>query len=637
MLPWSLRSLDSSNPDIRKARARSLVGTLNRDEYGDALRAFEKEDVPDVYKWLALALARTGNISGNAAIETKLKYCSDSNARHWLLAAKAVLSPLTAQVEASAMLTSKDPESQLHGAIKAWGTRNFTPQLYRLLLNSAGEQADPDIRRWALLALHQHDIMVPVSILVDNVNSPHFLLSEWSLHVIAARAPSAANSAVFRLIERAPIEHPRVVEWGVHATAALNGHSEPLLIDVFRSVPDIGVREACVSEIARSPSQIGVDFLAEILETDPSPLLIVALLNNIGIIPESLAVRFWPHVERAVGSLQDETDIFGALTSASFLRNALSISQQRQLQSMLANTPVRIAARMLLNSPNNETGAARMKELTVGVIVALDEEFKYYNMALGGGFTVQFERDGSTNYLKRLEWPRARPVVLISRVIGRKGPEHASVAATQLIANCSPDFLVSIGISGSMSSKVSIGDIVVADSITGYISNSRIVDSDVPGRYDFKAAGEPYRTDKWLCDRAIGVELEAPLIYEQWKSGTIALTQQAISEHGALRVKVVRGDLAAGPLVVASDNFKRWLLEHKRDYLAVDMESSGVATAAWSDALSRIRLLVLRGISDSADRNKSKLEEDSGGRIREVTMVCATRYLETILRHIASY
>lgn len=275
-------------------------------------------------------------------------------------------------------------------------------------------------------------------------------------------------------------------------------------------------------------------------------------------------------------------------------------------------------------------------ELTVAVLVALDEEFRHFHTVLGRGSAVRPGRAGAANHVKLLEWPGARPVTMVSRVIGRKGAEHASVAAAQLIADCNPGVLVSIGISGAISSDLSVGDLVVGDTTTGYLANSKVLDAAAAGQYEFVPAGEPYRADKWLCDRAIGLEAEAPGVYHRWQQGAVAMRRRAIPPPEAAMIKVMRGDLAAGPAVVTSDAFKQWLLLRKRDYLAVDMESSGVATAVWSSNDSRVRLLMIRGISDAADRNKSRLDSGSGGLIREAAMKCATSYLEAVLHHVAA-
>ena len=132
------------------------------------------------------------------------------------------------------------------------------------------------------------------------------------------------------------------------------------------------------------------------------------------------------------------------------------------------------------------------------------------------------------------------------------------------------------------------------------------------------------------------METEAPDIYHRWRQGAVAMRRRAIPRLDVAMIKVTRGNLAAGPAVVSSEAFKQWMLAHKRDYLAVDMETAGVATAVWSSNDASVRLLMIRGISDAADRDKSRLDADSGGRIREAAMKSATLYLEAVLHHVAA-
>lgn len=277
------------------------------------------------------------------------------------------------------------------------------------------------------------------------------------------------------------------------------------------------------------------------------------------------------------------------------------------------------------------------EQLTVGVIVALDEEFRHYQNVFGRGASVSRGRDGAANHVKRYEWPDARPITMVSRVIGRPGPEHASVAADQLIADVSPDFLVSIGISGRLSTDINLGDLVIGDTVTGYLANSKITDGASDGQFDVLVAGDSYRADKWLCDRAAGLETEAPELYREWRNQAAAIRKQSFPPSDTWLIQVARGPLAAGPVVVASHLFRQWLLRHKRDYLAVDMESGGAALAVWGNALQNVRLLVIRGISDSAGRDKAQPHQESDLRLRGAVMTCAARYLEAVLHHVASF
>ena len=445
----------------------------------------------------------------------------------------------------------------------------------------------------------------------------------------------SAISPVRRILERAPLEHPRVVEWAVHATAALDSEASGIFIDVFQEMLDFDVREACLVELVKAPGLDGPEFLTNFLEGTPDPLFVLTILRNIGPRLYNLPPRFTAALDRAVASIQDTN---GLLASASgvFTNTALTASQRRQIRVVLDDPMMRTAARLLLDPSHMEAAAVFRTELVVGVLIALDEEFAYFTDALGGGFIVDFDADGGAYHLKQLEWPNSMPTSLVTRVVGHKGGEHASIAATQLIMHFRPDFLITIGISGALTSDLTVGDIIIGDTVTSYLANSRIVDSERGRRFDFRMAGEPYRADKWLSDRAAGLRYEAGSLYAAWHANVVQLRHEMLSSTAPSTVTVLRGDIAAGPSVVASHAFKDWLLSHKRDYLAVDMESSGVAAAAWSDAIRRVRLLMLRGVSDLADPNKTALEQSTRGHLRKLAMVTASRYLLASLHHIAA-
>lgn len=274
--------------------------------------------------------------------------------------------------------------------------------------------------------------------------------------------------------------------------------------------------------------------------------------------------------------------------------------------------------------------------LTVGVLVALNEEFRHYQNVFGKDSAVRPGPDGTAQHVKHLTWAGARPVRLVSQVIGQKGPEHATQAAARLLASLRPDVLVSIGLSGGLSTDVSLGDVVIADTVTSFLARGKVIDGQPGQAADVQAAGDPYRADKWLGDRAAGLADEAPGLYQEWRARATAIQRRSFPPATAGSVRVLRGDLAAGPLVIASPRFRRWLLGHNRHYLAVDMESGGVAAAVWGHARATSRLLVIRAISDLAGLDKARVEQESDLRIRGAAMTCATRYLEAVLHQIAT-
>lgn len=632
-----LRPLRSESVAIRKAGARALVGKARQAD-GTLLRAlFVAESEPEVIKWLGMVIARARIIEALPDLHAKRAACSDDNARDWLAAADAVLQPLESGRRARRLIASPDELERREGAVLAWGCNSVEDTLHRYLLRNAADGDELGLRRWSTLALHQHRQRVPVSALIDSITGGDVPLREWSLHVLTSQPNTDALPVVQRIIKGAPCEHPRVVEWAVHALSAVdNMDVVPLIINVFYESHDAGVREACICEVAAHLSALGVDFLVAELDRSSDPLLAIAVLRGLGPELRNAPPGLRLSIESAIARLQGSASLV-ALAAGALAPETLSLSQQATVMAALADPVVRTAVRLGLRAGDRWDGMAmtRDQQLIVGVLIALDEELGYYLDAVGIAVEAEIStKTGASYLLHRLRVGGACPVTLVVRLVDHKGGEHAAVAATQLLTEYAPAFLVNLGISGSLHDDIGLGTVVVGDTVTAWAANSRIEDAKRGGGFLFRLAGEPYRADKWLSDRAAGVRREAPVLYAQWQK-SVTPQFEHLSPSGSVIANVVRGDLAAGPSVAASAAFKRFLADHKRDYTAIDMESSGVATAAWSDAVRRVRLLILRGVSDPADADKTLLEKSSKGAFRRLAMYAATQYLLTALKHIA--
>jgi nucleoside phosphorylase len=263
-------------------------------------------------------------------------------------------------------------------------------------------------------------------------------------------------------------------------------------------------------------------------------------------------------------------------------------------------------------------------------------ELDYILEELGGDYETELSPVTGASYLVYkpiFDGSRYSPIIVV-RSIGHKGENHAAIAATQMISDYHPSFIVNIGLSGSLNKDAPLGTIIVADSVTAWAANSRIEDHHENQGFQFRLAGETFRSDKWLADRASNLRFEERKLFGSWTVKASRIYKQL---NGlTIDPSVIRGDVAAGPSVGASSEFKQWLLEHKRDYLAIDMESSGVAAAGWSDAVSRTRIMIIRATCDLADQDKSNLETTNKLEIRRAVMKAATRFYISVLQSISS-
>jgi nucleoside phosphorylase len=81
---------------------------------------------------------------------------------------------------------------------------------------------------------------------------------------------------------------------------------------------------------------------------------------------------------------------------------------------------------------------------------------------------------------------------------------------------------------------------------------------------------------------------------------------------------IITGRVASGSTVGAADLFVKWLKTVRdRKYIAIEMESAGVLTAAHS---RDVQTLIIRGISDFSDSRKKLLDGIGGGALRRYAM-----------------
>lgn len=75
--------------------------------------------------------------------------------------------------------------------------------------------------------------------------------------------------------------------------------------------------------------------------------------------------------------------------------------------------------------------------------------------------------------------------------------------------------------------------------------------------------------------------------------------------------------------------FIKWLKDNRdRNYLALEMESGGILSAAHT---RDVATLVIRGISDYSDIAKAELDQVKGGALRRYAMINATLLLWALM------
>ncbi len=158
-----------------------------------------------------------------------------------------------------------------------------------------------------------------------------------------------------------------------------------------------------------------------------------------------------------------------------------------------------------------------------------------------------------------------------------EGAVNAAALTTQIVGWLRPEVLLFVGVAGGLKDDIEIGDVVVGTKVYAIHGGKQTPD------------GFHARPEVW--------------------HGSNRLVQAARS---ALRdmadVRGHRKPIACGDVVLADD--KSALAEHIRrhysDACAIEMEGSGAAHAAHLNG--QLDALVIRGISDRANRNKHKAD-----------------------------
>jgi adenosylhomocysteine nucleosidase len=212
-------------------------------------------------------------------------------------------------------------------------------------------------------------------------------------------------------------------------------------------------------------------------------------------------------------------------------------------------------------------------------------------------------------------------------VLGEAGPVPAAQRTERLISLCSPELIAVTGIAGGLSTDMDLADVVIAEEINHYLANSKVVAADSP-HFRFELSGRVSRTSYPLLQVIRNFRHAAPDLYADWEQECAA----RVARLGITRrPRVGIGHIACGDSVGDSPEFIAFLKQRSdRKYVALEMESSGVAEAA-SARRDPVPLLILRGISDRS-HDKGELEEASKGSWRVAAVANAVAYLQRLMR-----
>lgn len=226
----------------------------------------------------------------------------------------------------------------------------------------------------------------------------------------------------------------------------------------------------------------------------------------------------------------------------------------------------------------------------VGIIAALQVELDAILSFMPDNTRVTFEQsDNRTYYRGEVKTSNGKKLQVVTTLLPSMGNVSSALAASDLIRLWGPSKVFVVGIAGgTRSTEQSLGDILVADKIVHY--EPQKIRPDGP-----ELRHRILEADPLLYDRALNLQTD-----DWWKNIPVDVLPDASFDYSP---KVHFGPLASGEKVIADIATIQGLQRHIAKLVGVEMESAGVASAAFG-AAKHIGFLTVRAISDFADKKK---------------------------------
>lgn len=226
----------------------------------------------------------------------------------------------------------------------------------------------------------------------------------------------------------------------------------------------------------------------------------------------------------------------------------------------------------------------------IGIIFAMEEELKeLLNLVKLEKKEKKYDVDFYYTKLGKHE------LILVQSGIGKV---NAARATQMLIDFEKPDFIFNIGVAGSLSNKLNIGDIVLGEKLV---------------QHDFNLVGfgreRGYITN--IGDKYIKCSKELISVAEKTK----------------IDLKIHKGVIASGDIFVTEEKMSK-KIHTSFEALCVEMEGASIAQVCY---LSKVPFLVIRSISDSPDGSENKMTFDE---FLEMSSKNVAKYLKEIINNI---
>lgn len=205
------------------------------------------------------------------------------------------------------------------------------------------------------------------------------------------------------------------------------------------------------------------------------------------------------------------------------------------------------------------------------------------------------------------------------------GVAAAQSAAAQIKSKCTFKLFVCLGIAGSISDDVNLGDVCYSGKIFDITQNQKITDTGT----EFSTT--PFRTTAEVT-HAFNYFRKHPKLAaskQTWLKKCTGEYEKLCESSEALKELIETfeshsGTIVTGP-VTAGKDLKKKIQNIDRKTLAVETEVGGICS--FFDRDNQVSVITIRGISDAADEKKSVLEAVTKGAVRKLAVRNAAHFL----------
>lgn len=241
----------------------------------------------------------------------------------------------------------------------------------------------------------------------------------------------------------------------------------------------------------------------------------------------------------------------------------------------------------ILLSQSDQPATTEIENYDVAIITAVKTETEAVKKLSSSWDIVRIPNDSTFYYSTKFN-----DRTIITAQQSEMGMSAASLLSSKLIFNFNPKYIIMVGIAAGIDTQHNFGDIIIPNEVWVY-SN---------GKYIINASGE----DDFIPDpKSIPLNPEIRELLHQDFDSILFNMKKEIEYAPANELKIVIGPMACGTAVVANKEIvNKFITNHFRKTIGLDMESYGVFYAAQNLNNQQTIPIVIKSICDFADKQK---------------------------------